>query len=365
VFLSHASEDKSFVRQFATDLKANGVTVWLDEEQMVAGDSLVHGLSDGLRSADHVLLFVSTAFFRSSWTTIEANAALRSAFEHRKTTVIPLLLEDVWNKVPPLLSDILYVDFRDAASIPAYRRALQQVLRAVFRTPAAPLPPLARSPVILVSGGRRETGGRRGLKIALKLGRLLAGRSCQLLSGVAEGIDTEFGRGVSEGAKERRQDVRTMLTAYADRGAEARHDFGRILQSKQHSRREGIPELVEQADVAFLIGGGKNTMFLGILMLLEGKVVFPVASTGGAAQDCHTLILRRYDQTFRGTVPRARFEDLGDRNLGSSGMADVCVELLDLLLGRSTGRDLTSARRPAGAGTRRPRSRPGTTRSTG
>ncbi len=35
-----------------------------------------------------------------------------------------------------------------------------------------------------------------------------------------------------------------------------KHNYGRILKSKMHSREAGIPELVENADIVFLIGGG-------------------------------------------------------------------------------------------------------------
>lgn len=336
VFLSHASVDKLFVRQVAADLQASDVSVWIDERELVPGASLVGGLSEGLRSADYVLLFVSGAFLRSRWTEVETNVALRTAIEQRKASVIPLLLEDVWNSVSPLLRDLIYVDFRGAENILAYRQALSRVLSAVSTRQTMDLPATTRKPTVLVSGGRSETGGSKGLKIAHKLGRLLVSRACPLLTGVAEGIDATFAAGVAEEAEGRNLNVRDILTAYSRRGHRTHHNFGRILQSRYRTREEGIPELVSRADVAFLIGGGKNTMFLGVLMLLEGKVVLPIAATGGAAEDCHALILSRYERVFHGSIPRTRFEDLGDQNLRSSEMATVCAELLDLVVGRST-----------------------------
>jgi hypothetical protein len=41
VFLSHSSKDKLFVRQLAADLTSNNVTVWLDEQMIRVGDSIV------------------------------------------------------------------------------------------------------------------------------------------------------------------------------------------------------------------------------------------------------------------------------------------------------------------------------------
>ena len=39
-FLSHSSMDKGFVRRLATDLVANGVKVWIDEQRILVGDSI-------------------------------------------------------------------------------------------------------------------------------------------------------------------------------------------------------------------------------------------------------------------------------------------------------------------------------------
>jgi nucleotide-binding universal stress UspA family protein len=38
VFLSHSSKDKAVVRELAARLKKDGIRVWLDEEQIKAGD---------------------------------------------------------------------------------------------------------------------------------------------------------------------------------------------------------------------------------------------------------------------------------------------------------------------------------------
>src|SRR4051794_12833303 len=96
-FLSHSSSDKRLVRRVAADLAANGVTVWLDEQELLPGARLVAGLSEGLRSADFVMLFVSEAFLSSRWAEVEANAALVTSVVARKGSVIPVLIEDVWD----------------------------------------------------------------------------------------------------------------------------------------------------------------------------------------------------------------------------------------------------------------------------
>ncbi len=61
VFVSHASEDKErFVLPFAHELRAAGVDVWVDQWQMVPGDSLVKKIfSEGLENADAVIVVLS------------------------------------------------------------------------------------------------------------------------------------------------------------------------------------------------------------------------------------------------------------------------------------------------------------------
>jgi hypothetical protein len=41
IFLSHNHADKPFVRRLAQDLQAAGARVWLDEAEMLIGDSLI------------------------------------------------------------------------------------------------------------------------------------------------------------------------------------------------------------------------------------------------------------------------------------------------------------------------------------
>src|SRR5712691_12860113 len=55
VFLSHASEDKEFVLDFASRLRRRGVDVWLDRWEILPGDSFVDKIFDeGLAQAKAV-----------------------------------------------------------------------------------------------------------------------------------------------------------------------------------------------------------------------------------------------------------------------------------------------------------------------
>jgi hypothetical protein len=63
VFLSHASEDKNFVRELAEALKQRGVTYWLDEIQLKLGDSLREVIDKGLASSRFGVVVLSNYFF--------------------------------------------------------------------------------------------------------------------------------------------------------------------------------------------------------------------------------------------------------------------------------------------------------------
>ena len=51
-FLSHASEDKAFVLDFAARLRKRGIDLWLDRWEILPGDSFVDKIFKGAKPAD-------------------------------------------------------------------------------------------------------------------------------------------------------------------------------------------------------------------------------------------------------------------------------------------------------------------------
>jgi hypothetical protein len=66
-FISHASEDKEYVRQLATQLSRLGARVWYDEFELRPGDSLVASIDKGLASSRFGVLVLTPAFLRKPW----------------------------------------------------------------------------------------------------------------------------------------------------------------------------------------------------------------------------------------------------------------------------------------------------------
>lgn len=336
IFLSHSSADKPFVRTLATDLRANDVEVWLDEEVLLPGDSLTAGITRGLETADYVILVVSHAFLASAWAQVEANSALSTSIRTSGSRVLPVLVEGVWDRVSPLLRDLLYVDFRDRQNVVAYRDGLKRLITKIRGDQVSSVLATRRI-VVLCSGGRDTQNEGRDFEISFEVGRAIGAAGVAMRTGVARGVDQMFAKGASEALTEQGKRVRDYLTCYTGRGYARDHEYGRILESKFSSRSQGVPELITDSDVAVLIGGHKNTMYLGVLMLLEGKPLLPVASSGGAAADLYNLVMSRFEKSFGIQLDRDAFTDLADVGLGPAEVAATCARLITILQGASMG----------------------------
>jgi hypothetical protein len=112
------------VRQLAADLTKAGITVWLDEQRILVGESITQRISQGLAESDFFLIALSDASVGSQWVQKELNAALLKEMEKRKVVVLPIKLSEC--AVPPLIRDKKYADF--SAS---YKEGLKELLRAM------------------------------------------------------------------------------------------------------------------------------------------------------------------------------------------------------------------------------------------
>jgi hypothetical protein len=124
-FISHSSKDKPFIRQLTADLTREGVSVWLDEQKILVGDSISDKISQGLVESDYFLIALSDASVNSSWVQKELNAALIHEIEKRQVKLIPIKLSDC--DIPVLIKDKKYADFSVS-----YKTGFDELLR-VFK----------------------------------------------------------------------------------------------------------------------------------------------------------------------------------------------------------------------------------------
>lgn len=132
-FLSYARSDAKAVDRIAKDLRSQGIEVWMDREDLVAGREWLTQIEQALVDADFILVFISHASLQSVWVQKEYQAAFLSQERAGGTRVIPVLLEGV--DLPPFLATIQYVDLAGDS----YYNGLRQLLRTM-RAPAGPRP---------------------------------------------------------------------------------------------------------------------------------------------------------------------------------------------------------------------------------
>jgi hypothetical protein len=124
VFISHSSLDKQFARWLAVDLANRGYRPWLDEWEILAGDSIPESISLGLTKCDFVVVVLSENSVESRWVGREWQAKYWDEVSAGRVQVIPLLLRPC--AIPPLLKTKKYADFTSDHGI-----GLEQLMSAL------------------------------------------------------------------------------------------------------------------------------------------------------------------------------------------------------------------------------------------
>ena len=89
-FISHSSMDKeSIVIPLSQYLRDRHLSVWLDQDNILAGDSILDSIRKGLNSAKSVVLIVTPNIFSSFWIPTEIGLSIGGAF----TSIIPVLCD--------------------------------------------------------------------------------------------------------------------------------------------------------------------------------------------------------------------------------------------------------------------------------
>jgi replicative DNA helicase len=131
VFISHASEDKQDVaRPLAERLNQLGLRVWLDEIELVIGDSLRRNIDIGLSKSKFGVVVLSKDFFKKEWTQKELDGLV--AREDGETKIIlpiwhNVTIDDV-KKYSPILADKLAVPTNQGLSF-----VVDRIIQAIKR----------------------------------------------------------------------------------------------------------------------------------------------------------------------------------------------------------------------------------------
>lgn len=94
VFVSHASEDKDFVRPLVKAIRRARIKVWYDENALLWGDELRKSIDRGLLNSRYGIVIFSKAFLkRKRWTEHELNGLFAKERNGRKV-ILP-----IWHKI--------------------------------------------------------------------------------------------------------------------------------------------------------------------------------------------------------------------------------------------------------------------------
>jgi len=134
VFISHASEDKErFVLDFAKKLRSRGVDAWVDEWEMLPGDSLVDRIfEEGIKNADAIVVVLSTNSVDKPWVKEEINASFIRRLEG-KAKIIPVVLDEC--EVPEALKSTVW---QTIESLEDYQAEFERILASIFEIERKP-----------------------------------------------------------------------------------------------------------------------------------------------------------------------------------------------------------------------------------
>ncbi len=167
VSYSHDSEPhKSWVLRLATDLRAAGIDATLDQWDLAAGQDIVAFMTNGISTADRVILVCSSQYVQKAesgtggvgFERLIVTAELVQTIDTKK--FLPVLRgNSSSSKTPNFLGPRLYIDFTVDTD---YAAKLEQLIREIHGTPSTSKPPLGSNPFAgsapAVSSGARLAG---------------------------------------------------------------------------------------------------------------------------------------------------------------------------------------------------------------
>jgi hypothetical protein len=90
VFICHASEDKAVVASpLAAELRRRGTRVWIDETELMIGDSLRRAIDSGLTKCRFGVVILSPSFFKKEWTQWELDGLAQREMIGGRRLILP------------------------------------------------------------------------------------------------------------------------------------------------------------------------------------------------------------------------------------------------------------------------------------
>lgn len=349
-FISYSwdSDDhKAWVRRFAGDLKARGITVWLDQFDLRLGGDVTRFMEQRVSGADYVILVCTEAFGekaneRRGGVGYEQAIVTSEILDSSPTQgrFVCILRQGAPSRaIPAYMQSRLWLDCRDDS---VYATALDQIAvhilggRVVSTTTGSTAPVDCASEAtagvasgvpdtwVLVAG----TGARRGFTAELEslsrmLGQRLVSARCGLVTGGWPGVDEWVARSFSDAAHAQSIPLEDALTQVVVRTELPAFAAGQLVFVEKGTAE--WDEAIHRADVVILLGGLGATKKTGRRALGARKLVLPIAESGGDAKAMYIEMLREWRSLSWMGVAEKEFQRLG-RPVPAS--VDAAIELV-------------------------------------
>ena len=92
LFISYSHKDKQFAKRLANNVRDAGHTVWIDEREILVGDSLIEQIRNGIDSVEYVAAIISSESLNSQWFKRELDLASNREIDEKRVVVLPILL---------------------------------------------------------------------------------------------------------------------------------------------------------------------------------------------------------------------------------------------------------------------------------
>jgi len=144
LFLSYASEDReTLVGPVADELRRRGLSVWIDQGEIVPGIDFVTAIQSGMKSATATVIFLTKSFLKKRWPMFELNNFI--AMGKPLIPVVPdISIENVIGEYPLLSSTFMMTNVRQPHEI---GRRIEHAYKFICKnkSPEIPISPLVDS----------------------------------------------------------------------------------------------------------------------------------------------------------------------------------------------------------------------------
>lgn len=136
VFVSYSHADKVVARRLATLLEERGCAVWIDDNELAIGDSLIEQIARAIEGIEFFVVLISPASVGSAWCQKEVSLAMTGELGRVGTTVMPVRLGDT--AMPSTLADKYFLALGPSDVESGADRLAADMRKRRRRIPAAP-----------------------------------------------------------------------------------------------------------------------------------------------------------------------------------------------------------------------------------